>query len=302
MRKSVYILRQFCYSYLQLIEQIFKKNRACIKLLFSKGNTMEFTDIIYVKQDHIARVTINRPKVYNAFRNETVKELIAAFKDAWNDDEIGVVVLSGSGDKAFCTGGDLGTKDSAGYQGKAASEFLYNVGDLQNVIHSIPKPVIAAVNGYAIGGGHVLHVLCDLTIASSTSQFGQVGPKVGSVDPGWGTALLSRVIGEKRAREMWYLCRRYSAAEALQIGLINAVVEPDKLAEEVDIWCKELLERSPMALRLAKQSFNLDTDHIGGIGRLGFSALELFYNTEEAHEGLQAHQENRPTDYNRFRK
>lgn len=261
--------------------------------------SMEFQDIIYEKKGGVAKVTINRPKVYNAFTSQTIDDLIDAFQDAWADGAIGVVVLTGTGDKAFCTGGDQKARDKSGY-GKA--KYPGGVDHFHTLIRNIPKPVIAAVNGYAIGGGHVIHFLCDLTIASDTAKFGQTGPRVGSVDPGFGTAYLARVIGEKRAREIWYLCRQYTAQEAYEMGLVNKVVPADKLMEEVDMWCKELLAKSPTALRIAKHSFNADTDNIHGISSMGHLALGLYVQTDEAMEGLTAFQEKRPVDFSKFRK
>jgi 2-ketocyclohexanecarboxyl-CoA hydrolase len=257
---------------------------------------MKFEDILYEKKDGIAKVTINRPDVMNAFRAQTVSELIKAFQDAWDDDAVGVVVLTGAGDKAFCTGGDQKSKvgGSYGFRGGEISHF-------HSIIRQIPKPVIAAVNGYAIGGGHVFHVICDLSIASDKAVFGQVGPKFGSVDPGFGTAYLSRIVGEKRAREIWYLCRRYKAQEALEMGLVNKVVPHDKLEEEVEAWCKEILAMSPTALRIAKSSFNADSDNIYGIEGVGYSALDLYWNTEESAEGTNAFVEKRAPEFRKLK-
>ena len=262
---------------------------------------MDYQDILYEEKDRVAWITINRPKVYNAFRNLTVKELRHAFRRAWMKAEVGVVVLTAAGDKAFCTGGDQGEKDEAGYAEEGPGEFLANVAEVHSMIRNIPKPVIAAVNGYAIGGGHVLHVVCDLTIASETAKFGQAGPKVGSVDPGWGTAYLARVVGEKKAREIWYLCRIYSAKEAEEMGLVNKVVPHEKLREETQAWCDELLQKSPTAIKLAKQSFNADSASIQGIAHLGFSSVDLFYTTPESAEGMNAFKERRKPDFNQFR-
>ncbi len=258
---------------------------------------MTYDDVLYEAADGIAWITINRPQVLNAFRARTVDELIAAFRAAWQDDDVGVVVLTGAGDRAFSTGGDQRDRGTGGYGGGGGIGL--DVHGLHGVIRAIPKPVIAMVNGYAIGGGHVLHVLCDLTIAADTAIFGQVGPRVGSVDPGFGTAYLARVVGEKKAREIWYLCRQYTAAQALEMGLVNAVVPAAELRAETERWCRELLAKSPTALKLAKQSFNADTEHIAGITELGFAALELYYGTEEAQEGVRAFLEKRPP---RFRK
>jgi 2-ketocyclohexanecarboxyl-CoA hydrolase len=251
-----------------------------------------FEDILYDARDGVAWVTINRPQVLNAFRARTVDDLIAAFRTAWHDGNVGVVVLTGAGDRAFSAGGDQSARTQGGYGG--AGGIGLDMHGLHGVIRAIPKPVIAMVNGWAIGGGHVLHVLCDLSIAADTARFGQVGPKVGSVDPGFGTAYLARVVGEKKAREMWYLCRQYTAQEALAMGLVNAVVPAAELGAETERWCRELLEKSPTALKLAKQSFNADTESIGGITDLGFAALELYYGTAEAEEGRRAFLERRP--------
>ena len=258
---------------------------------------MPYEDILAETRDGVAWITINRPAVRNAFRAKTVDELIAAFRTAWRDRDVGVVVLTGAGDKAFSAGGDQRERDASGYG--AGGGIGLDMHGLHGVIRAIPKPVIAIVNGFAIGGGNVLHVLCDLTIAADTAVFGQVGPKVGSVDPGFGTAYLARLVGEKKAREIWYLCRQYSAAEALAMGLVNVVVPAAELRAETERWCRELLEKSPTALRLAKQSFNADTEHLAGITELGFTALELYYGTEEALEGRNAFLEKRPP---RFRK
>jgi 2-ketocyclohexanecarboxyl-CoA hydrolase len=256
---------------------------------------MTYQDVLYEARDGIAWITINRPDVRNAFRSRTVDELIHAFRAAWADRDVGVAVLTGAGDKAFSAGGDQRERDASGYGGGGGIGL--DVHGLHGVIRAIPKPVIAMVNGFAIGGGHVLHVLCDLSIAADTAIFGQVGPRVGSVDPGFGTAYLARIVGEKKAREIWYLCRQYTAKDALEMGLVNAVVPAKELRAETERWCKELLEKSPMALRLAKQSFNADTEHHAGITELGFSALELYYGTEEAEEGRKAFLEKRAPDF-----
>ncbi|MBP6435071.1 MAG: 2-ketocyclohexanecarboxyl-CoA hydrolase [Sphingorhabdus sp.] len=257
----------------------------------------EFTDILYETGDHVARITINRPELYNAFRGRTVEELIAAFQRAGWDKDIGVIVLTGAGDKAFCTGGDQSAHDGQ-YDGRGTVGLP--IDELQSLIRDVPKPVIARVNGFAIGGGNVLATLCDLTIASDKAQFGQVGPKVGSVDPGFGTAYLSRIVGEKRAREIWYLCRRYTAAEAMALGLVNAVVPHDELDAEVARWCAELVERSPTAIAIAKRSFNADSENIRGISALGLHALSLYYNTEESKEGGRAFNEKRKPDFRKY--
>ena len=253
---------------------------------------MAYDDILYEAADGIAWITINRPAVLNAFRAKTVDELIHAFRAAWDDTGVGVCVLTGAGERAFSTGGDQSERSGSGY-GSGGGIGL-DVHGLHGVIRAIPKPVIAMVNGYAIGGGHVLHVLCDLSIAADTARFGQVGPKVGSVDPGFCTAYLARLVGEKKAREIWYLCRQYTAAQALDMGLVNAVVPASELRAETQKWCREILEKSPTALKLAKHSFNADTEHIAGITEIGFAALELYYATPEAQEGRNAFIEKRP--------
>jgi 2-ketocyclohexanecarboxyl-CoA hydrolase len=251
---------------------------------------MSYEDILVDNQDGVARITINRPEKLNAIRPQTAEEILAALNDVGWSKEIGVIVLAGAGDKAFCTGGDQ-SEHTGSYGGRGVIGLPME--EIQSLIRDVPKPVIARVQGYAIGGGNVLVTVCDLAIASEKAIFGQVGPRVGSVDPGFGTALLARVIGEKKAREMWYLCRRYSAQEALAMGLINAVVPPDRLDAELDQWCRELLEKSPTALAIAKRSFNADTESIRGISGLGFQALALFYGTEESKEGTAAFREKR---------
>lgn len=251
---------------------------------------MTYEDIRLQKKDGVARITIDRPKVLNAFRARTLEELIHAFSDAGWDRAIGVIVLGGAGERAFCTGGDQSAHDGH-YDGRGTVGMP--IEQLQALIREVPKPVIARVQGYAIGGGNVLATLCDLTIASDKAIFGQVGPRVGSVDPGWGTAYLASVVGEKRAREIWYLCRRYTAEQALAMGLCNAVVAHDQLDAEIDQWCGEILEKSPTAIAIAKSSFNAATDSIRGIGSLGFQALSLYYQTEESKEGVRAFMEKR---------
>jgi naphthoate synthase len=265
---------------------------------------MKLTDILYEKKEGIAKITINRPHVYNAFRARTVQEMIWAFRDAWDDNSIGVVVLTGSGDKAFCTGGDQKARDSEGYgetRGLGGGVGL-EIETLHTTIRNIPKPVIAAVNGYAIGGGHVLHVICDLTIASDRAIFGQTGPKVGSYDAGYGSAYLARIVGEKKAREIWYLCRQYTAEEALQMGLVNKVVPHEKLMEEVEDWCNQILDKSPTALKMLKYSFNADSANIHGISQMALGSLAMYYNSEEALEGRNAFVEKRPVNFRKFRK
>jgi naphthoate synthase len=264
---------------------------------------MEFKEIIYEKDRGVARVIINRPERYNAFTALTLEEMFLAFRDAWADKEVGVVVLTGSGDKAFCTGGDQKTKEEEGYgRGGAKFELLDAHGQLISIIRNIPKPVIAAVRGYAIGGGHVLHIVCDLTIASDNARFGQAGPRVGSFDAGFGTIFLARIVGEKKAREIWYMCRQYSAMEALEMGLVNKVVPNEELNGEVETWTRELLEKAPTSLACLKASFNADTDHAAGITAIASQAVNLYYHSEESHEGVQAFLDKRPPDFARFRK
>jgi len=250
----------------------------------------EYEDILYDVRTAIARITINRPEKYNAFRGKTCDELIQALNRAGWDKSIGVIVLTGAGDKAFSTGGDQSAHDG-GYDGRGVIGLP--VEELQGIIRDVPKPVIARVNGFAVGGGNVLVTCCDLAIASENAVFGQVGPKVGSVDPGFGTAYLSRVVGEKKAREIWFLCRRYTAKQALDMGLVNCVVPPDELDAEVERWCQEILALSPTAIAIAKRSFNADSDSIRGIGGLGMQALSLYYGTAESHEGVAAFREKR---------
>jgi 2-ketocyclohexanecarboxyl-CoA hydrolase len=261
---------------------------------------MEFEDVLYEVRDHVATITINRPDVYNAFRGQTCEDLIRAFGLAGYDHEVGAIVLTGAGTRAFCTGGDQSDHDGS-YGGKRGLIGM-PIDEVQTVIRDVPKPVVAKVRGYAIGGGNVLATLCDLTLAADTAIFGQVGPKMGSVDPGFGTAYLTRVIGEKRAREMWYLCRRYSAAEALEMGLVNKIVPEEQLDAEVDAWCAELVARSPMAIAIAKRSFNADSESIRGIGGLGFAALSLYYDSAESKEGGEAMQAKREPDFRSARR
>ena len=260
---------------------------------------MTYQDILFEARDGVATITINRPQVMNAFRGQTCEELIQALNRAGWDKSIGVIVLTGAGDRAFCTGGDQSAHDGQ-YDGRGMIGLP--VEELQSLIRDVPKPVIARVQGYAIGGGNVLATLCDLTIASEKAQFGQVGPKVGSVDPGFGTAYLARIVGEKKAREMWYLCRRYTAAEAERMGLVNVVVPHDQLDAEVARWCAELLERSPTAIAIAKRSFNADSENIRGIGGMGMQALSMYYDTEESKEGVRAFNEKRKPDFRKHQK
>jgi 2-ketocyclohexanecarboxyl-CoA hydrolase len=253
-----------------------------------------YGEILFDVCDGVARITINRPEKYNAFTPQTCEELIDAFRRAGWDKSVAVIVLTGAGDRAFCTGADQSAHEGS-YGGRGTIGLP--IDELQSLIRDVPKPVIARVQGFAIGGGNVLATLCDLTIASEKAVFGQVGPKVGSVDPGFGTAYLARLVGEKRAREIWYLCRRYSAKEAYEMGLVNTVVPPEKLDEEVDRWCAELKERSPTAIAIAKRSFNADTEQLRGLSSLGFEAVALYYGTEESKEGGRAFREKRPPKF-----
>ena len=257
-------------------------------------------DIIYEKSsDGIGRIIINRPHVRNAFRPQTVTEMIAAFVDAREDQDIGVVILTGQGPEAFCSGGDQKVRGDAGYIGSDNVPRL-NVLDLQHLIRYLPKPVIAAVSGYAIGGGHVLHLVCDLTIAAENARFGQTGPRVGSFDAGYGAGLLARTIGQKKAKEIWFLCRQYDAQAALDMGLVNTVVPVDALRAEAEKWAREILTLSPTALRFLKASFNADTDGLAGIQQLAGDATRLFYMSEEGSEGKQAFLEKRKPDFSKF--
>ncbi len=261
----------------------------------------QFTDIEYHKAEGIAKITINRPEVRNAFRPLTVMEMSQAFADAREDSEIGVVILTGKGDKAFCSGGDQKVRGDAGYVDEKGVHRL-NVLDLQRQIRTLPKPVIAMVNGYAIGGGHVLHVICDLTIASENAIFGQTGPKVGSFDGGYGASYLGRIVGQKKAREIWFLCRQYTAQEALEMGLVNAVVPLEKLEEETVKWAKEILQHSPTAIRCLKAALNADCDGQAGLQELAGCATMLFYQTEEGQEGRNAFLEKRQPDFSKFKR
>lgn len=260
---------------------------------------MNYEDILYEVRDGAAWITINRPEKMNAFRGRTCDELIHALGRAGYAREIGAIVLAGAGERAFCTGGDQSAHEGQ-YDGRGTIGLP--VEELHTAIRDVPKPVIARVQGYAIGGGNVLCTICDLTIASEKAVFGQVGPKMGSVDPGYGTALLARVVGEKKAREMWYLCRRYTAAQALAMGLVNAVVPPDQLDAEVQKWCEEIMEKSPTALAIAKRSFNMDTAHQAGIAGMGLYALKLYYDSDESREGVNAFKEKRKPDFRRYAK
>ena len=260
---------------------------------------MTYEDLIYDERGGAAYITINRPQVMNAFRGKTCEELIHAFQKAGWDKNIGVIVLGGTGDRAFCTGGDQSAHEGQ-YDGRGTIGLP--IEEVQSLIRDVPKPVIARVQGYAIGGGNVLATMCDLTIASEKAIFGQVGPKMGSVDPGFGTAYLARIVGEKKAREIWYLCRRYTAAEALAMGLVNAVVPHDQLDAEVAKWCAEIMEKSPTAISIAKRSFNADSENIRGIGAMGMQTLKLYYDSDESREGVSAFNEKRKPDFRKFAK
>jgi naphthoate synthase len=264
----------------------------------------DYQDIIYEKMDGIAKISINRPEKRNAFRPETTLELYDAFADAREDSNIGVILLTGAGPAkdgkyAFCSGGDQSIRGNKGYVGKDGVSRL-NILDVQKQIRSIPKPVIALVAGYAIGGGHVLHVVCDLTIAAENAVFGQTGPKVGSFDGGFGASYLARLVGQKKAREIWYLCRQYNAQEALEMGLINKIVPVDQLETEGIQWAKEILEKSPLSIRLLKSAFNAELDGQAGIQELAGNATLLYYMSEEAQEGKNAYNEKRKPDFSKF--
>tara|TARA_A100001037_G_scaffold304520_1_gene341567 strand:+ start:724 stop:1518 length:795 start_codon:yes stop_codon:yes gene_type:complete len=264
---------------------------------------MSYEDILYDTKDGVATITINRPDKLNAFRGQTVEEMIDALQDAGWDKSIGVVVLTGTGNRAFSSGGDqsLENKSTEGYGSRRGTAGI-PIEELQNLMRDVPKPVIAKVRGYAIGGGNVIATVSDMTIAGEGAIFGQVGPSMGSVDPGYGTAYLARIVGEKKAREIWYMCRQYTAREALEMGLVNAVVPDAELDAEVERWCTDLMEKSPTALAIAKRSFNADTDHIKGIGALGFEALKLYYATDESKEGGDAFQERRKPEFRKYYK
>lgn len=259
-----------------------------------------FTDIKLEKtSDGIAKITINRPKVRNAFRPLTVKEMLEAFDIVHEDREVGVIILCGEGPLAFCSGGDQKVRGNAGYIGDDGVPRL-NILDVQRKIRTIPKPVVAMVAGYAIGGGHVLHVVCDLTIAAENARFGQTGPKVGSFDGGLGSSYLARIVGQKKAREIWYLCRQYDAKQALDMGLVNTVVPLEQLEEETLKWCREMLQHSPLALRCLKAALNADCDGQMGLLDLAGNATLLYYMSEEAKEGKNAYVEKRKPDFSKF--
>jgi naphthoate synthase len=261
-----------------------------------------YEDVLYEKsKEGIAKITINRPQVRNAFRPQTVTEMSRAFADARDDAEIGVVILTGAGKDAFCSGGDQKVRGKGGYVGSDGIPRL-NVLDLQRQIRTLPKPVIAMVAGYAIGGGHVLHMMCDLTIAADNARFGQTGPRVGSFDGGYGAAYMARIVGQKKAREIWFLCRQYDAAQALEMGLVNRVVPYERLEEETIGWCREILQNSPMALRCLKAALNADCDGQAGLQELAGNATLLFYLTEEGREGRDAFVEKRKPDFKKFKR
>jgi len=259
----------------------------------------EYEDILFHKAEGIGRISINRPAKHNAFRPKTTAEMIDAFSLAREDPEVGVILFTGEGGRAFCSGGDQSVRGHGGYVGEDNVPRL-NVTDLHKLIRSIPKPVIALIAGWAIGGGHVLHIVCDLTIAADNARFGQTGPKVGSFDGGFGAIQLARIVGEKRAREIWYMCRQYDAQEALQMGLVNTVVPLEQLENEGVKWAKEMLKHSPLALRMMKSSFNAALDGLVGITELAHNANMLFYMTDEAKEGRDAFLEKRPPRYSDF--
>lgn len=265
-------------------------------------NVKSYEDIKYEKtEDGVAKITINRPECRNAFRPQTVMELINAFEHAREDQSTGVVILTGAGDLAFCSGGDQRVRGEAGYVGGDGVPRL-NVLDLQKLIRALPKPVVAMVAGYAVGGGHVLHVVCDLTIAADNARFGQTGPKVGSFDGGLGSSYLARIVGQKKAREIWYLCRQYDAKQALEMGLVNTVVPLADLETETLKWCREMLEHSPLALRCLKSCLNADCDGQMGLLDLAGNATLLYYMSEEAREGKNAYLEKRKPDFSKFKR
>jgi len=260
-----------------------------------------YEDVAYEKADGIAKITIDRPEVRNAFRPQTVKEMSRAFLDARDDSDIGVVILTGRGPDAFCSGGDQRVRGNGGYVGTDGIPRL-NVLDLQRQIRTLPKPVIAMVAGYAIGGGHVLHMMCDLTICADNAKFGQTGPKVGSFDGGYGAAYMARIVGQKKAREIWFLCRQYGAKEALDMGLVNTVVPLDQLEEETIKWANEMLQHSPTAIRCLKAALNADCDGQAGLQELAGNATLLFYMTDEGREGKEAFLEKRKPNFKKFKR
>ncbi len=262
----------------------------------------EYSEILYHKAEGIAKITINRPHVRNAFTPTTVKEMMHAFNDARDDVETGVIVITGAGDLAFCSGGDQNVRGESGYKDAQTGHQRLNVLDFQRMIRSCPKPVIAQVAGWAVGGGHVLHVVCDLTIAADNAQFMQTGPRVGSFDGGFGAAYLGSIVGQKKAREIWYLCRPYSAQEAETMGLVNTVVPLESLEETTVDWCRQILKHSPIALRCLKSGFNAALDGQAGVQELAGNATLLFYMTEEGQEGRNAYNDKRDPDFGQFPK
>lgn len=261
----------------------------------------EYHDILYehAEGEAIAKITINRPRLRNAFRPLTIRELLDAFTHARDDGGTGVILFTGAGDEAFCSGGDQSVRGKGGYVGEDGVPRL-NVLELQRLIRTTPKPVIAVIAGYAIGGGHVLHVVCDLTIAAENAIFGQTGPKVGSFDGGYGAGYLARIVGHKKAREIWYLCRQYNAQQALDMGLVNTVVPLEKLQEEAITWAREILDKSPLAIRMLKAAFNADTDGLAGLQQFAGDATLLYYLSEEAQEGKNAFLEKRKPNFAKF--
>ena len=271
-----------------------------MKMDWTTVSELDFQDVLYQHAEGIARISINRTEVHNAFRPETVMELQRAFTHAHHDPSIGVIILTGEGDKAFCSGGDQRVRgEQGGYKDATGTQHL-NVLDLQMQIRRLPKPVVAMVAGWAIGGGHVLHLVCDLSIAAENARFGQTGPIVGSFDAGLGAGLLARTIGMKKAKEIWFLCRQYDAAQALDMGLVNTVVPLERLEDETIEWCRRMLELSPTALRMLKAAFNADTDGLAGIQELAGNATAMFYMTAEGQEGRDAFLEKRKPDFGRF--
>jgi naphthoate synthase len=260
-----------------------------------------FQEILYHKSEEgIAKITINRPHVRNAFTPLTVREMQKALDDARDDINIGTIILTGQGDLAFCSGGDQKIRGDAGYKDQDTGHLRLNVLDFQRQIRNCPKPIVAMVAGYAIGGGHVLHLMCDLTIAAENGVFGQTGPKVGSFDGGYGSSYLARIVGQKKAREIWFLCRQYNAQQALEMGLVNTVVPLEQLEEETVAWCRQMLQHSPTALRCLKAAMNADCDGQAGLQELAGAATLLFYQTEEGQEGRNAYVEKRPPDFGKF--
>jgi naphthoate synthase len=262
----------------------------------------DYEDIRYELADGIAKITIDRPEVRNAFRPETLIEISDALERAREDADVGVIVLTGEGPLAFCSGGDQRVRGDTGYVAGGAAVGRFHVTDLHVQMRRTPKPIVAMVAGYAIGGGHVLHVVCDLTIAADNARFGQTGPKVGSFDGGYGASLLAAQVGQKKAKEIWFLCRQYDAQQALEMGLVNTVVPLERLEEETVAWCREMLELSPFALRLLKASFNASEDGMAGLQQLAHDANLLFYASEEAREGREAYKEKRRPDFGKFPK